>query len=194
MSIPDEELELLIGRLVDGEISPDEKERLDGELATNSRARILLEQTQVLSESCRKHMASHIKLWPGEAQDTFHRVWQKREWSLGAWFVRLQEAGHLRFAAGLAAGFVLGLVLHFALARSDANPETLPQEYLGPGVVAQSTDATTEEPAVPFVQEPVQVVRNVDWYTFTDDAGNQWLVEGVLEGMVQPAAYYGEVW
>ncbi len=34
------------------------------------------------------------------------------------------------------------------------------------------------------------VVLNVDWYNFTDKQGNKWLVEGLRENMVKPAAYY----
>lgn len=194
MSISDEELELLIGKLVDGEISPDEKARLDEELICNDRARVLLEQTQLLSAACRKHLPSRLRLWPGEAEETFHRAWQRQDWNLGAWFIRLRDAGHLRFAAGLAAGFLLGLILHLTLVRSGATSEAPPLLTPPPNVVAHGGQNSPDEVMVPVAQDPVPVVRNVDWYTFTDDAGNQYLVEGVREGMIQPAVYYGQVW
>jgi hypothetical protein len=33
------------------------------------------------------------------------------------------------------------------------------------------------------------VIRNVDWYSFTDESGDQWLVEGLRESIVRPAVY-----
>jgi hypothetical protein len=38
---------------------------------------------------------------------------------------------------------------------------------------------------------PDQVTRQVEWYGFTDPAGNQWLIEGYREGVVKPASYHG---
>ncbi len=34
-----------------------------------------------------------------------------------------------------------------------------------------------------------QIQRVVDWYVYTDQDGNQWLIEGTREGMVKPAVY-----
>ena len=36
-----------------------------------------------------------------------------------------------------------------------------------------------------------RVTRELDWYVVTDGTGNQWLIEGVREGMVRPVAYHG---
>jgi hypothetical protein len=33
----------------------------------------------------------------------------------------------------------------------------------------------------------------VEWYGFTDRAGNQWLIEGFREGMAKPASYQGDL-
>ena len=41
--------------------------------------------------------------------------------------------------------------------------------------------------------DPRQITREVDWYVYTDRAGNQWLIEGTHEGMVKPAAYGGRL-
>jgi hypothetical protein len=38
---------------------------------------------------------------------------------------------------------------------------------------------------------PDQVTREVEWYGFTDPAGNHWLIEGYREGVVKPASYHG---
>jgi hypothetical protein len=97
--------------------------------------------------------------------------------------------GRLRFVAGLAAGFVLGLVLHFALVRGDASA-TAP---VGVGDVSVVDDTTGDVLGGGDVNYPRPVMRNVDWYSFTDETGNQWLVEGVQEGSVQPAVYHGDL-
>ena len=34
-----------------------------------------------------------------------------------------------------------------------------------------------------------QIQRVVDWYVYTDQDGNQWLIEGTREGMVKPPVY-----
>ncbi len=33
----------------------------------------------------------------------------------------------------------------------------------------------------------------VNWYVYTDQAGNRWLIEGTSEGMVQPVAEQGDL-
>lgn len=42
-------------------------------------------------------------------------------------------------------------------------------------------------------QDPRQTNREVDWYVYTDRAGNRWLVEGTCEGMVKPVAQRGDL-
>jgi hypothetical protein len=37
--------------------------------------------------------------------------------------------------------------------------------------------------------DPGRTTREVDWYVYTDRAGNQWLIGGTHEGMVKPAVY-----
>jgi len=39
-----------------------------------------------------------------------------------------------------------------------------------------------------YPQDPRQIDLAVDWYVYTDQAGNQWLLEGTREGIVKPVA------
>ena len=95
----------------------------------------------------------------------------------------------LRFAAGLAAGLVIGLLLHFVLPSNSQQP-------VGPttsDLVVQNTtnQAKPEEPDFPTLMSDNDgnIFRNVDWYNFTDKEGNQWLIEGLRENIVRPASY-----
>jgi hypothetical protein len=44
-------------------------------------------------------------------------------------------------------------------------------------------------PPQPQTQQSGVPVSNVDWYRFTDENGNQWIVEGVRQNLVRPATY-----
>ncbi len=191
MNVSDERLEILIGKLLDGELSLAERRLLDEELSHNDEARALLEQLRALDAGSRGAVAWRIAPRAGEPHVVFERAWQRHVKSPWQRIVRLRTKGGLRFVAGLAAGFLLGLVLHFVLVRSSTAPNEPPSEP----VPSPWVRAIPETGAVPRIDsERVRpVIRNVDWYTFTDDAGNQWLVEGVREGMVRPAAYRGQL-
>ena len=59
--------------------------------------------------------------------------------------------------------------------------------------LAQDTDGTTnvELPDLPesSTTPAKKVIRNVDLYNFTDEQGNQWMLEGLRENVVRPAVY-----
>lgn len=197
MSIADDKLEILIGKLFDGELSPAEQRLLESELEHNSAARELLEQLRTLHECSREAVACEI-LGPGsDPQEIFSRAWQQSKKSFWRQIVRAD--GHLRrglqprFALGLAAGFLLGLALHFVLARGPKPPTDAPARPL----IAQDIPVERNEwdgfrPTGEALSHG-QVTRSVDWYGFTDERGNQWLIEGMREGMVKPAAYDGDL-
>jgi hypothetical protein len=191
MSMMDDRLEMLIGKLLDGEISPAEQRLLERELERNGRARELLEQMRVLHE-CSGEVVTHGILGGGaDPGEVFERAWQQYKGSLRRRVVKTD--GYLRFAVGLAAGFLLGLALHFVLVRG---PETTPNKPSQPRIamdVPWETDGRTE--IVPAVESrmPREVTRSVDWYEFTDQTGNRWLVEGFREGVARPTAYYSDL-
>lgn len=194
MNVSDERLEILIGKLLDGEISPVERRLLDEELGRNGQARALLERLQALDERSRAAVTARIAPRPGEPQSVFERAWQRHETGPWARVVEMRGVGRSRFAAGLAAGFFLGLILHLVLVRTGTGPNA-PTGAPGdvPRRVAGATPGTNTG-SLPLARDRLQpVMRNVEWYSFTDEAGNQWLVEGVREGLVRPVAYRSDV-
>lgn len=190
MSAIEDRLEILIGKLLDGEISPAEQRWLDDELERNEDARNLLAQLRTLSNCGRQVVAAEIHSGDSSPEEILQRAWQQHE--RPSWRRVIRVAGHLRFAAGLAAGFALGLVLHFALVRGGVSV-TAPVDPRAVAVNIPVQDATPDALDTGPVRYPRPVMRNVDWYSFTDQTGNQWLVEGVREGAVRPAVYSGDL-
>jgi len=197
MSTIDDKLELVIGKFLDGEISPAEQRWLDEQLQCNERARERLEQLRTLNECSRQAVTADVLEQGRGPEEILQLTWQRHQRS--RWRRVVRADGHLRFAAGLAAGFLLGLLLHFVLASGEMGPaepratgttardivpsrDLVPTRVSGPGL---GQDAR--------VNYPGSVMRDVDWYSFTDRTGRQWLVEGVHEGSVRPAAYYGDL-
>jgi anti-sigma factor RsiW len=203
MSIADDRLEILMGKLLDGEISPAEQRLLESELEHNAEARELLEQWRTLHECSREVVAGEV-LRPGaDPEAVFRRAWQQHKKPF--WRRVAGADGHLhggpralwaalggpRFAVGLAAGLILGLGLHFVLVWGAKTPaaETLRPVARNLGVGTEEGDRTRLAAGSRGAGE---ITRNVDWYGFTDEAGNQWLVQGVREGKVKPVAYRGD--
>jgi hypothetical protein len=191
MNMTQEMLEILIGKYLDGEITPSEQHILQTELDSNPQAKELLEQLQDLHERSCQAVASEIIERGKEAGEIFERAWQRR--AANPLRRVLKMNGRLRFAAGLAAGLIIGLVLHFVLPFA-STPESPPVKA---DMLAQNTDnqIDAEQFTLPeSLTNPAEnTLRNVDWYSFTDKQGNQWLIEGLRENMVRPAAYYGDL-
>jgi hypothetical protein len=101
--------------------------------------------------------------------------------------------GHLRFAVGLAAGFLLGVFVHFLSVWGTRPSVQAPEPTRVARDVPSETDNRIGVPAPVERQLVHPVTREVDWYMFTDPTGNQWLIEGMREGVVKPAAYRGEL-
>lgn len=184
MSATDDRLEVLIGKLLDGEISPGERRLLDRELEPDSRARTLLEQIRVLHECSTQVLAREVCSGGAAPQDIFERAWRQTRGN--AWRKVFRSGGLPRFAAGLAAGFLMGLILHLAFAGGLKPPVNGPSET--PISVADNRNRVW-----PVLERPdsPQITREVEWYGFTDQAGNEWLMEGLREGVAKPASYQG---
>jgi anti-sigma factor RsiW len=189
MSIADDRLEILMGKLLDGEISPAEQRLLESELEHNSQARELLEQLRTLHECGREVVAGEV-LRRG-AQQHKKSFWRRVARADGHLHTLFSTLGEPRFAVGLAAGLILGLGLHFVLVRG---VEPRPAETMRPvaGDVRVRTDDWNRVRLAASPREGGEITRNVDWYGFTDEAGNRWLVQGVREGAVKPVAYYSD--
>lgn len=187
----EEMLEILIGKYLDGEITPSEQRILEAELERDPQAKALLTQLEHLHERSCEAVTSEI-IEPGRtAEDVFERAWQQQARHLLPLVMR--RSGAIRFAAGVAAGFFIGLALHFVL-PSVSKPQGEP---VAPGAFVQNTadQASMEETNLPRLLPGAadNVFRNVDWYNFTDKEGNQWLIEGLREDIVRPAAYSGDL-
>ncbi len=188
----DDRLEILIGKFLDGEISPAEQRWLDEELERNQEARELLEQLQTISECSREAVTSGVIEQGRGPEEILERTWQRHKGTLWRRIVRAD--GHLRFAVGIAAGFLMGLSLHFALTWGGPAAAPAPEPPVAVDFNSPGRDyAERGSGGAPGGSRTQPVMRNVDWYTFTDQTGNQWLVEGVREGLVQPAAYHGDL-
>jgi hypothetical protein len=191
MNMTQEMLEILIGKYLDGEITPSEQQILQKRLDNDSHARELLEQFQALNERSCEVVATQIIGRGKEAGEIFEQAWQQR--AANPFHRILRMDGRLRFAVGLAAGLAIGLMLHFVLSfvLTPSSPD-VPMKILAENTGNQ-TDS--EELTVPqtLIDPAGNATRNVDWYSFTDNQGNQWLIEGLRENNVTPAAYYGEL-
>ena len=179
MSITQQTLEILIGKYIDGEITPAEQDLLDAALEEDSQARELLEQLLQLKQNSRQVLASEVLESGSQADEIFEQAWQQA----GHSSVRLLKAGgFIRFAAGIAAGLIIGLTLHFTI-LADSDKTLMPPN---------SVDvANVQSPSIPILplEKEDNVIRNVDWYTFTDESGQEWLIEGLRESIVRPAVY-----
>ena len=186
-----EMLEILIGKYLDGEITPSEQRMLEAELERNPQAKELLAQLQHLHERSCEAVTSEV-IAPGRpAEDVFEHAWRQQSRHLLPLMMR--KSGTIRFAAGVAAGLLMGLAVHFVLPAG-----SIPQsDPVAPGGFVQNTDdhASLEETNPPRLLPDTagNVFRNVDWYSFTDKEGNQWLIEGLREDVVRPAAYSGDL-
>lgn len=178
-----ETLEILIGKYLDGEITPAEQRVLETELKNNPHAGELLEQLRDLHEQTRQALASGVIERGKPPDDIFERAWRQRARNPLGRIIRV--GGSLRFAAGLAAGLVIGLALHFTLLPRPA-PQ-IPHIERVVAVPRTADDAVVRERTLPNRSE--NVTRNVDWYGFTDENGVRWLVEGYRENTVRPAVY-----
>jgi len=189
MSATDDRLEILIGRLLDGGISPTERKQLDQELEQDSRARELLEQMRVLYECGREIVERQVQQGGAAPADIFERAWRQSKGSVRQRIIRV--GGLPRFAVGLAAGLLLGLGLHFVSSGGIQPPIDDARVATAPGQPPVEMAKLDESWRKLQPRTPDQVTRQVEWYGFTDPAGNQWLIEGYREGVVRPASYHG---
>lgn len=191
MNMNQETLEILIGKYLDGEITPSEQRILEAELDRDPRAKELLADLRDLHERSSELVNSQILAQGRTAAEVFERAW--RQQARRPFYAAIKWGGYVRFASGVAAGLAMGLVLHFVLSAASA-PQSEPSR---PGIYVQDVpdQRGVENPAIPPVPADLteSPIRNVDWYNFTDKQGNQWLIEGFRENVARPAAYYGDL-
>ncbi len=190
MSMTEEILEVLIGKYLDGEITPSEQRMLEAELDRNPEAEELLRQFQDLNERSAEVISTELLSSGKSPEEIIERAWQHSK-KPSRRIIRF--SGWTRFAAGIAAGFIMGFVLHFVLPANTTSPGQ--NTELVPVAQGNNLEAPGELPNFPALLSGRNgdVDRNVDLYNFTDDKGNQWIVEGLNENVVRPAAYYNGI-
>ncbi|MBN1766221.1 MAG: hypothetical protein JW860_13255 [Sedimentisphaerales bacterium] len=204
----EEMLEILIGKYLDSEITPAEQKLLDVQLTQNSQARQLLDDWQRVHEQSQEIIAGEIISMGKPPAEIFERAWQqakRRKFALPV------LGGWLRFVTGLAAGIILCISAYKYLLPA-SQPAVIPEVVeLSPPVtsepegikIADLNETASVRPSPipvivdrrPRVRELPHVTRNVDWYNFTDDHGDQWMVETLNERKsdVSTAAYHGDL-
>jgi len=187
MKVTEEMLEILIGKHLDSEITPSEQQVLEAALERDSRAKDLLEWLRSLHQAGRGLIGSQI-IEPGKtAEQVIENAWQQRKKRPLRQVFKARDWG--RFAAGLAAGILIGLALHSSLLRPSADQRS----HAAGKVTAKNSDSFRTSPPLLSVNQTRNTTRNVDWYGFTDENGVQWLVEGFRENVVRPAVYDGDL-
>lgn len=183
MDIDQDTLEILISRRLDEEITPIEDQLLQETLAADPTAMTLFEQLSRLHQSARAELGKHLRRGPSPQltiQAALRRGRPSRRLAV------MQSCLFSQFTRGLAAGLVIAIALQMVLARPAADGGNSLAFNEAPG------DSQATSLPVTRVRSNAPIRRNVDWYQFTDDQGNQWIVEGLRENRVRPAAYDGD--
>jgi len=184
MNIDQDTLEILISRRLDDEITPIEAQLLQETLAADPAAMTLFEQLSELHREGRCGLERQLK--QGQPAHTIVRA-ALRSRSGASTLATLRLWFCSRFTTGLAAGVLIAVTLQMALSRQ---PVETAEPYASTGV---ETHAGRRPLPVTRVNSNNRIQRNVDWYRFTDEQGNLWVVEGLREDKVRPAVYDGDL-
>jgi hypothetical protein len=180
-----ETLEIIIGKYIDDEITNGEQYVLDAELKNNPKAKELLAQLQGMHKYSRSAVLSGIVEQGKTTEEIFEQAWQRADY----------ESKHIskprtriRFASGVAVGLIIGLIIQFGLILSSRQQNnSRPQRTIAQQTNSLQNPQITNQQQLPYNNG--NVIRNVDWYSFTDEDGSQWLIEGLQENIIRSAAY-----
>jgi hypothetical protein len=195
MSLTEDKLEILIGKCLDGRATPMERHLFEKEINQNPHARELYENWQTLNEWGRGLVVDKLTEQGACPEDVFEQAWRRSRGVL--WFRLARSRRHMRFAVGVAAGFLLGVLLHFVWTTGTMGGNTLRR---GPVEVAKSPDippAGNQKVVNDSVIAAAQTERRDTpyYYGFTDAAGRRYLYQqpvqqqGRQSGKGQLAAY-----
>jgi anti-sigma factor RsiW len=189
MGLTEDKLEILIGKCLDGQATPIERHLVEKEMNQNPRAKELYEHWQTLNEWGRGLVVDKLTERGARPEEVFEQAWRRSGGVLRLRLARSQR--HVRFAVGVAAGFLLGVLLHSTLVWTNGTTggTDSPRNVARESNVLPGGGQKVVNPSV--IDAALSESRNVNYYTFTDAAGNRYLVQGVEEGKVRPAAYYG---
>jgi hypothetical protein len=191
MNMNQEMLEILIGKYLDGEITPSEQQILETQLNKDPQSEMLLRQFQDLHERSSEVVTSELLGQGKTPEEIFALAYQRQ--SKNPFTKITAYRGHIRFVTGVAAGLIIGLALHFVLPNAPITQNESNNQYATASNTNNQADPQTQRLPQYLTNSAANVTRNVDWYNFTDKNGNQWLVEGLSENKVRPAVYDGQI-
>jgi hypothetical protein len=183
MMIKGEMLEILMGKYLDGQITPGENRMLQEALEADDDARELFEQLQILHQQCEEAVDSEVLSKGQDFDEVFERAWQRRKVRV----VRVPvPSGALKFVAGLAAGILIGIGVHLAISVHQLrNPNPGPMIVVREAPESQ-TRVVTHVP--PGQSEGVGgMTRNVDGYSWIGKSGEELFIESYRQSVVNPA-------
>jgi len=190
MKISEDMFEVLIGKYLDGEITPSEQRLLEAKLDSDPKASELLEQYQILHDQSNEVLAVELLEKGKSPEEIFEQAFQQTKHKRHH---IIKRSGWIRYATGVAAGLIFGIALHFTLLQSSSGGNEqnnlVPPTPIAQTYVKKLNPEILFGPSQPQTQTSVVPVRNVDWYNFTDENGNQWIVEGVRGNQARPAVY-----
>ena len=182
-------LEILLNKFIDGELTANEKQLLEAELEQNPVAGQLLDELRQLHNRSTEAVTCGV-LKQGESfNDIFDSAHGRQFENMATG--RKKDRGRLRFASGLAAGFLIALTIQIFITNRPAAqlPPPLPVSNkiepapIGPEVITPLNQ----------LRRPGRVLPDVQFYHFTDEAGNQWLLDGYRNISVIPAVYNSDL-
>lgn len=181
-------LEILMGKFFDGEIEPSEQRLLETQLGKDPQSRRLFEEFQSL------HAMASAEIGPlADAGKTFESVFAAAWKHSRRGQHRLVRAplGVVRFVSGMAAGLLLAFLFQFSM-QPDASPEPLATAGLTPpaNTVSSGPDRVLTRASG---DSAMPMIKDVDYYYYTDETGRQWLIEGYRENIKTQLVSYQDM-
>ncbi|MDH7599151.1 MAG: hypothetical protein QHH07_05890 [Sedimentisphaerales bacterium] len=168
-------IEGLINKYLDGEITAREMEDLRASLQTDPAAKGLFEKLQQVDRYCQEAIQRYVVQVGRPVEDLVGALGSARTTHIG-WARWVRQGAWLRFAAGVAAGLILGAVLSVAV-------------LFWRGESHQARENLAGDKGLPVQEQPLP---RVDIYYYRDSQGNLWAIEGLSEQRIKNVAYQVE--
>ena len=179
--------EILMGKFIDSEIEPSEQRLLETQLAMDPQSRRLFEEFKALHSMARTEIAPLAQA--GRSFDAiFALAWKQSR--RGRHRIIHVPVGAGRFVAGLAAGLML-VAMVWVSTRSLV-PQTAPAPD-GASMVAAEPEVPDRIVPRKAMDSSAPVIKNVDYYYYTDEDGQRWMIEGVRENVRPKSNRYYDI-
>ncbi len=178
MGLTEDKLEILIGKCLDGQATPIERHLIEKEMNQDPKAKALFEQWQTLNEWGRGLVVDKLDEQGARPEDVFEQAWRRSRGKL--WLRLARSQRHVRFAVGVAAGFLLGVLSLYSYTVWTQGTTGVEQSRRG--IVADPALSAPTGGGMKVLNPEVLAAaqaesRNVDSYLMTDAAGNPLLVQ-----------------